>query len=179
MKKICLLVVLLLLEGCATSPSTLGISQAQWQSYTKTQRQEILQNYRRINSTRNEVLTQNSSTSNGDNAINVTIQSGKIVMPPFTDAQEYLPIAFTIKNGHCKRIVVSQVNQEKTTDLDTCYQNKILYLDPSRYDITKSKGSLIFNSIPFWEHGFTYHDVSSSGYAQLMHVNITIKSVHE
>ncbi|MGB6977337.1 MAG: hypothetical protein WBE18_07805 [Gammaproteobacteria bacterium] len=180
MKKLWFFVVLLLLGGCATSPNTLGISDAEWKSYSKAQRNEILQNYRKIHKTHQEPTTQIASSTRGDNTntISVNIQGGKIMMPPFTDAQDYRPVSFIIRNGHCKRVSV-QANQGRAINLDACYQNKILYLDPSRYDISKSKGSLIFNAIPFWEHGFTYRDVSSSGYAQLTQVNITIQSIHE
>jgi hypothetical protein len=180
MKKISLLVVLILLGGCTTSPSNLGISDAQWAGYSKAQRQEILHNYRKIDNTAGLPIPRAKSISAAaDSTINVAIHDGKIMMPPFTAATDYLPIVFTIHNGHCKRIVVHQANQAQSITLDTCYQNKILYLDPSRYDATKSKGSLLFNYTPFWEHGFTYQDVSSTGYAQLSHVDITIQSIHE
>jgi hypothetical protein len=174
MKRLGFLFIFLLLGGCATSPTTLGISEAQWKSYSKAQKNEILQNYREIHNTQEPAQTSPSASDN-DTTISITIQGGKIMMPPFTQAQEYLPVTFTMTNGRCKRLSVYQTNQTQAISLDACYQNKILYLDPSRYDITKSKGSLIFNSIPFWEHGFTYRDVSSSGYAQLTHVDITIK----
>ncbi len=168
------LVLTLLTAACATvSPSKLGISQSQWDQYSDTERQQILQGYQQAQ--RQKV----SSSAKSDSVLQVNIQEGKVTSPPFTDLYVYQPLSFSIQMGDChKRIPVSLTDSRKKAALEACYINDTLYLDPSVYEPAKAIGSLQFPYMPMWKRGFTYPDLSSSGRLKLTHANVTVQETN-
>lgn len=109
--------------------------------------------------------------------LSVLIEGGTLSFPPFTQASAYVPIMFKIKSGEChKKIEV--MPQDRATEpayLVVCYQNNILYVDPSVDDPKLAQGSLKFSYLPVWKRGFTYPNLSSLGQLKLENVHISIR----
>ncbi|HVV69291.1 MAG TPA: hypothetical protein VHE99_09735 [Gammaproteobacteria bacterium] len=164
----------LFLTGCATvSPNKLGISQSEWDQYSDSQREQLIENYHQAQ--RSKI----SHAKGGSSLLSVNIQDGKALMPPFTQLTAFQPISFNIREGKCneKLTIVSAENPEQHTKLGICYQGGTLYMDPSPIDPSKADGSLQFPYMPIWSRGFTYPNVTSTGMAKLTNVNITVQEI--
>lgn len=165
----------LLLASCAISPNELGISQAQWNSYAPEQQQQFIKNHRLIQNNQGTLL-QGDSNMSDESMLQVNVHGGQVIMPPFTMLQDYQLVSFTITSGSCKTVPLVQLNAKNKVGLTACYQNKILYLDPSKFDVEKQIGSIRFYFSPLWAEGYTYHHINSSGYVRVTNADITIKS---
>jgi hypothetical protein len=177
MKKIVLLVLALVLTGCASVSSyDLGISQEQWAQYTDNKHEQILKNYQFVQERRSSV--QGNQTIDRTTRLEVEISGGKVMLPPYTILQTYEPIKFTIYSGDCTKVVpVYNADNLQASELGVCFKDHVLYLDPSRYDLTKLFGSIQLAYLPLWKRGFTYPDVASSGYLRLTDANITVNLI--
>jgi hypothetical protein len=170
----CLVFLSLFLTGCATvSPNRLGIPQSEWNQYSDSQREQLIENYHQ---------TQRAKTSHakgGNSLLSVKIQDGKALMPPFTQLAAFQPLSFNIREGKCneKMSLISADNPQQRTKLDVCYQSGTLFMDPSPIDPSKADGSLQFQYMPIWSRGFTYPNVTSTGIAKLTNVNITVQEI--
>jgi hypothetical protein len=69
---------------------------------------------------------------------------------------------------------MQQESASGKVNLRACFKRNILFLDPSRFDLTKKEGSVRLYQSPLWRDGFTYKNIDSSGYVKLTDVNITI-----
>lgn len=169
-KWLSVLVLILLTAACATvSPNKLGISQSQWDQYSDSQRQQIIEGYQQAQ--RQKV----SSSQRSGSVLQVTVQGGEVTSPPFTDFYAYQPISFSIQSGQCHQKIPVVPDQGKKTALEVCYINDTLYLDPSAYEPAKAIGALQFPYMPVWKRSFTYPDLSSTGRLKLTHVNVTVQ----
>jgi len=169
-----LFLTFLFLTGCAVSPRQLGISQSEWNQYSAQQQNAIRANYNHAERTKKPTQPK----TNSELAINV--QGGTVLMPPnFEVAQSYQPISFHIKDGDCRvKIPVYPANgSNKQAKLLACYQDDILYLDPSPYQPNKTIGALQLPYMPIWQRGFTYPNVSSTGYLHLSNANISVSEL--
>lgn len=160
-----------LLAACAT-PMRLGISEAEWNNYGPEERQRIKSGYY-------EVLK--SSVNDSENVVpdgstlHVKLYGGQIALPPFANLCNYLPVEFDIMSGDCQKIELQESNGDNKVSMKICYRNKTLYLDPSRYDPSKKIGSIQLHYSPIWDRGFTYQNVSSTGYVHLTNVNVAVR----
>lgn len=162
-----------LLAACATvTPDSLGISQTQWSQYSPEQKKEMGQGYREVQKQAKRKQEQSSNST-----LSVTIYGGRALLPPFTDLQDYQPIAFTINAGDCniKVPVVEKSNPQIKTTLKACYINDVLFMDPSPYLPSQAQGSIQLHHMPIWSRGFTYPGISSTGLVKLTNVNVSIK----
>jgi hypothetical protein len=183
--KFVLLFEAILLVGCSSIPTsqTLGISDSEWGKYSVEEQQQLMANYQQI-SDQKEVLTEKQSKQNksskakqpmaSNGSLVVGIHSGKVMMAPFTDWQEYKPVVFNIKKGECKEVLLAKSDASSQVELGVCYKEKTLYLDPSKYDLAKQFGSITFNYSPLWNQGFTYTNINSSGFVRLQDVTVEI-----
>jgi hypothetical protein len=165
----------LMLAGCATvSPNKLGISQSQWSQYSEQQRQQIIHNYHQAQAVEHQLHAKNNHS-----VLAVKIQGGQVLMPPYTNLQAYQPVAFDIKAGSChqKVALLSANGSQQKTNLKACYSGDILFLDPSPYDPNLAKGALQFAYMPLWKRGFTYNNVTSSGFTKLTGGSVFIQEV--
>ncbi len=169
LRLISLLLIVLFLSACAT-PNTLGISKAEWNNYSPVEREKIKSGYYAILRGEGKIK---KSVSDGSR-VQVKISGGKIKLPPFANLENYIATNFLIRDGQCKTVQISEATAKNTIPMKVCYLNKTLYLDPSRYEIEKSVGSIQLHYSPIWDRSFTYKDVSSSGYVHLTGVNITV-----
>jgi hypothetical protein len=101
------------------------------------------------------------------------------MMSPFTQAYSYQPVSFAIQEGSCKQVTLRQKTEDTdkhkhSVDMEVCFKNNILLLDPSRYDANKSDSSARLYRSPLWRRGFSYPHVNSTGYARLQDVMIKI-----
>jgi len=175
MKLIYILLIALLLNGCASisDATKLGIKETQWANYSQDKQKELLANYKKINKEFVSAVKNNIETR-GD-SLSVNIYNGKAMLPPFDDWQDYAPIKFTIAKNQCNNISVHKVNDTNiSTKLRACFYNDTLYLDPSYHDLSKKHGSISIHYSPLWLSGFTYKEVTSSGYVRFSKVNIDI-----
>lgn len=170
MFRIFLLLCLSSLAGCAVSPAELGISQQQWNKYNQQEQQNILIAHKDlIQATRREDLT-----STGNSWLQVSIKDGSVMMPPFTKRFKYTPITFRIREGTCQKNALHNYKSPNFINLDSCYKNDILFLDPSRYEMDKKDGTIRLYFSPLWRQGFIYKNICSDGYARLHDVTIKI-----
>lgn len=161
---------LALLASCA-GPTQLGFSQQQWQSMTPQQRQQLAQQYHSLSAYK-------PATVYAGPNIQVSLANGKAAMPPFAEKYSFAATNFSIKPGSCKHIQLSSMNSNNFTEMRVCYDGLHLSLDPSKYDPTKVMGTAHFAYNPLWLSGFTYADVSTSGYVNLEGASITIKALN-
>ncbi|MBA2655263.1 MAG: hypothetical protein H0U71_09405 [Gammaproteobacteria bacterium] len=167
-----LLLVLCGITACAT-PTRLGISDAEWQNYSSDQQQKIKSGYYEMLKSRGK--TDDEPIVSDGSALNVRICAGQVAMPPFTDLSNYSPVELSVISGNCQTVQINELNGNKKVPMKVCYLNKTLYIDPSRYDQTKKLGSIQLHYSPIWDRGFTYQNVSSSGYAHLTNANVTVR----
>lgn len=170
MSRIILILVTLALSACAT-PTRLGISEAEWNNFTPEEQARIKKGAREVRS----VKSGPENAVPDGSVVNLKISDGQVNMPPFTGAVAYNPFEIEVPSGACKTVNVSSVSGDKKVDVQICYFNKTIYVDPSRYDPDKGIGSIQLHYSPIWDRGFVYQHVSSSGYAHLNNVNISVR----
>jgi len=152
-------------------PQQLGFSQSQWQSMNKTRQQQLLGNYNQIKQAKQSLTVYKGPD------INVSVKEGTAMMPPFLRPQEYLAASFRIKPGQCRNIRLRDADSSNSVNLRACYNGLVLTMDPSHYDLMKSAGTMRFPYNPIWKRGFTYTDVSSSGYVRLNQATVNVKAI--
>ena len=162
----------LLLAGCASMPSQLGFSEKQWKTMSEVRRQEVIAGYDQIKQ-RPPSMNRKYDGSN----ILVYLAQGTAMMPPFIKAYKYETVKFTLDVGQCRSIRLNSIDTDHHTNLQVCYNGLTLLMDPSRYDPTKSSGTLRFDYNPIWKRGFTYSNVVSAGYVRLKGASVTIKAI--
>jgi len=174
MLKVIILILSVVLAGCATSPQKLGIPDQEWAGYSETEREQMLANYQQITAIEKQDAKPGKVASG---SVNVTISDGEVMMPPFTEWSNYQSASVTLDKDSCNDAILKQANDAAQIVVRLCYKNQALFLDPSRYDLTKSDGSISIPFSPFWKDGFVYKGISSSGYARLKNVNIKITEI--
>lgn len=169
--QILLILVALLSTSCAITPEELGFSPKQWQMMN-ARRHKILQvDYYRIHN-----ALQLNTVYQGPR-IQVTLFGGTAMMPPFFQAYYFKLLKFETSPGKCRNIQLTSWNPTCSVKLTVCYDGVTLSFDPSRYDLSKTKGTLLLTYNTLWKHGFTYNNLSSSGYIRLKNTNVTIKII--
>lgn len=167
----------LCLSGCMTvTPHKLGISQADWDQYSPSKKDQLSSAYKETQQRKKTIRIKS-----GSGVLAVHIEGGRILLPPYTVPVAYQPISFDIKEGQCrKKFSVEPVDEtHKAGALEACYQNDTLYLDPSPYNPQLSLGSLQFPYLPAWKRGFMYPSVSGAGLLQLTNTNIFLQQLAE
>jgi len=171
-KTLFVLFTLALLSACVT-PMHLGIPDAEWQNYSPEERKKIKSGYYEL--MKSHVGVEEEKIVPDGSSLHVRLSGGNVLMPPFSHPVSYTPVEFDVESGASEKIILEAPGGEQKTTLHICYRNKTLYLDPSRYDPTKRLGSIQLHYSPIWNRGFTYENVSSSGYVHLSHVNVNVK----
>lgn len=171
MNRIILLLITLALSACVT-PARLGISESEWGNLTPEEQAKIKQGYFEVK--KNKTAGQEKIIPDGS-VVHLRVSGGKVGMPPFASAYDYTPFEVDVHSGECQNINVKELHGDKTVGIQVCYFNKTVYLDPSRYDPNKSIGSIQLHYSPIWDRGFTYQNVSSSGYAHFNNVNVAVR----
>lgn len=161
---------LLLLAGCVVGPESLGVSPQSWQRYSKVQRQKLIVGYHDV-----ARLSQPGRVQSDGDMLQVALAHGAVMMPPFVKRCSYMPVIFTVPEGVCRSVVLRNSKLKKQVVMGVCYQNGILLLDPSRYDVNKRLGSIRFYKSPLWRRGFSYRSVHSTGFVRLQGATITIR----
>ena len=181
--------------GCAATKvppqQLLGIPDSEWQSFDKNKQQELLQIYKQINSAnqaedqqltkQNNQLESNLEPNKVDdaNVIEVKVYDGSALMPPFTSWQAFTPATFIIPTGRCQNAELVQLDGTAKTSLRSCYKDKLLHLDPSRYELSKQQGTISIPYSPLWDYGFVYHNINSGGYVKLKNVTVAVKLLNK
>jgi hypothetical protein len=173
-----ILMSVLLLSGC--TGLQYGISEEDWQSMSLPKTEEIQKNFQRIKEARQaDRLKQESLVITPRTPkVQLTIEGGKALMPPYDTSYTFYPVKVTIYQGECQTVTLLQRDGQKSTPLEACYRGKVVYVDPSRYEFKWLYGSLQFHYVPIWQSGFKYENISSKGYAALKNVTIKIKAQH-
>lgn len=162
----------LLLVGCVSMQQQLGVSEQQWQSMTPAARQAAQANYQSIKD-QSPVPTKIYAGP----ALGIWMLEGYAYMPPFDQAYAFQATYFRISPGQCQQVVLRSIDFNKSTKLGVCYDGVRVSMDPSRYDLSRSHGSVYFDYNPVWKRGFTYGNVQSSGYVSLSRASISIKAL--
>ncbi len=166
---------LLLLAACAPSPRQLGLSNQQWQAMTVEQQQQLQADYAKTQ----RWFADNDTRLQAYQAapIDVTLQRGEAMMPPFQHPIAIAPISARFYSGQCKNLRLHSPESGSQVKLKACYNGLRLALDPSSWQFSQRQGTLFFYQNPLWESGFTYVDVNSRGYVRLQEADIQIKTV--
>jgi hypothetical protein len=170
-KIIIILIAFFSLSACV-SPMRLGISEAEWRNYSPEERKKIKEGYYEI--LKNKFHDKEKVSADGS-VIQVKVFDGQVNMPPFSHPTNYVPFEFEIPSGSSQTVIIKEQNGNKAVAMHAYYKNKTLFLDPSRYDTEKSLGSIQLHYSPIWDRGFTYQNVSSSGYVHLFHINVAVR----
>ena len=189
LKKYCLPVmsasiVCAYLSGCS-SPATLGLNQDQWNRLTPTQQSQFKNNYKNIISNlkqQTKAKPQHNVAIDPTNlplpTLTITIKNGLAAFPnEFTPLLPFAPLTVTLTPGLCQPSTLYALNNQQHTQLWFCYTNNLVGIDPSFYRMNQAWGTLLFNLNPLWNRGFTYHHLTSTGYARLTNATITIKAL--
>lgn len=174
---IILLVTLFTLTACVVSPQRLGFSKAEWESMDKDKQTEIIRNYKQLHSDKKLSFVESGEAGKNNksmSAITVSILGGKVMMPPFTDAYAFDPVSFRIQQGSCQQVLLKEIGGKHKVEMEVCFKEGILLLDPSHYDSAKVDSSAQLYRSPLWRGGFSYSHINSSGYARLQDVTIRI-----
>jgi hypothetical protein len=159
------------LVGCGVSPEQLGISKVQWNKYSKPEQRKIARSYEYILQT----VKKSTFLARGDSSLKLTIQNGRAVMPPFIDSYVFKTASLEVKEGTCQVVILYAIDSHKHTRLYACYNNDVLLLDPSLYEIDKRYGSIRIHYSLLWNDGFTYAGINTDGYAHLQNATIFVK----
>ncbi len=159
------------LTGCVSN-ADMGINNDQWRLLNDKQKQNFTAHYRE-----NKDFQKHRQYQPGPTRITVRIRNGTANVTPSFDASRFYATKFQLRDGQCKRVPLIAVQKSGQANLTACFTNQVLSLDPSRYKVKDREGTLFLNYNPVWLHGFTYYGVSSSGYAGLSGVDITVNSM--
>jgi hypothetical protein len=174
---------ILVLSGCAASPEGLGISENEWQKYSKAKQEKLLADYKKMteenetadNAMKGQYADLENSSYNGK-YLQISISDGEAMMPPFTDWYAYKEATFEIIPDSCTNVNLEQITGENKVALRACFKKNVLFLDPSHYDAKKDVGTVRFVYSPLWDQGFTYRNINTSGYVKLKDVTVTIQN---
>lgn len=169
--------LLVLLVGCAPSPQKMGMSPAQWQAMNPEQQQARRDDYEKVQQWQSQAETQ--MTLYEASPIMVSLQNGKVMMPPFEQAFAFEKADIDLFSGQCKNLKLKNPQSWSSVKIHLCYNGLRLAVDPSRYDFNDREGTLFFYNNPLWQQGFTYENVSSRGYARLQQTDLTIKTIDQ
>ena len=164
--------------GCAVKPQQLGISQQTWLGYSKAQQKQLAASY---NQQHNYFIQQAQFDNEQGANLRVLLLQGKAMMPPFKQAQSFKPAEVLMSPGSCQQVWLyalqsanSKTSRVQRVQLQLCYRNKVLSLDPSFYQLDKKQGSLFIHYHPGWWDGMTYSGIHSSGYLRLQHTSMRL-----
>ena len=173
-----LFVTPIFLLGCAINiPEKLGVSNLEWMSYSQDKQKSLLADYELMQKEREGKEEKKEEHKNPIGIyLEVSIYGGKIMFPPsFINWHNYKPARFVIFKGECSNIPIMHASDGSSkTELGVCFQDNVLYLDSSHYDLTKKMGSVTIYSSPLWLNGFIYNDISSTGYVRLSNVTVEV-----
>lgn len=161
----------LLLTSCTVTPGELGFAPKQWQMMNSRRRKMLQVDYYRIHN-----ALQLKTVYQGPK-IHVTLFGGAAMMPPLFQTYYFESLKFETSPGKCQNIQLTSWNQTRSVKLTVCYDGVTLSFDPSRYDLSKTMGTLLLTYNILWKYGFTYNNLSSSGYARLKNTDVTIKII--
>lgn len=141
----------------------------------------LVNNTNTNNAIANNALVNNAiaTTTKQPVIIEIKISNGTALMPPFTNWQAFSPAVAAIDEGSCQETLLTQLDGKAHISLRSCFKNKILSLDPSRYDSEKQNGTITIPYSPLWDHGFTYYEINSDGYVKLKGVTISVKQLSQ
>lgn len=171
LSQILLILGTLLLTSCTVVPRELGFSPKQWQMMSATGRKLLQVDYYRIHN-----ALQLKTIYQGPR-IQVVLFGGTAMMPPLFQAYYFESLRFETNPGKCRNVRLTSWDQTRSVKLTVCYDGVTLSFDPSRYDLSKTKGTLFLTYNTLWKHGFTYNNLSSSGYVRLKNADVTIKTI--
>ena len=183
-KTISLFAIFLGLAGCADigsspffTPQHVGISPTHWNQLSTEQKQKILADVGQIQGPQTLIRNTSNKASAGTQ-LAIKLQGGTAKMPPFEQRYPYQPVTLSLNDNSCHTVSLQQQGGNHQISLQLCYINNVLYLDPSRYDLSMQYG-LQLPALPVWRRGYRYSDLSSQGYAGLLNINLIVKKVNE
>jgi hypothetical protein len=161
-----------LLSGCMSTSQRLGYADREWQGMTPAAQKAALANYKQIS---DQSMTPTAVYAGPE--LGIWLLEGQAKMPPFDRLYTFQANYFRIKPGQCLTITLRSIDFNRSTQLATCYDGLRLSLDPSRTDLSYSRGSVFFDYNPVWKRGFTYAHIVSAGYVGLSQASISIKAI--
>jgi hypothetical protein len=164
-------VSLLLLSGCAATPSSLGLSKEHWDSASPAVKQCWVRAYGNY---KQQHLSLPGDVG-GDNNIKISISGGTATFPPSFAPLPYRQVTDYLPSGACHIENVYVATGKAKTQLYICYAKNTVAIDPSRYDVSTTDGSLILTDNPMWDSGFVYNNMNTNGYVKFTDVTIKIQ----
>ena len=161
------------LAGCAPSPSTIGLTQQQWDQASPAIRkcwQTAYQGYKKSH-------PNIPGAADVKDKVRVTISGGTAAFPPVFNRIAYRTVKDVLPEGACHTNLLSSPSGKYKTKLYICYAKNTIAIDPSHYDKSTTDGSLILTDNPLWAEGFSYHNMNTDGYVKLNNATIRVKSL--
>lgn len=169
-------ILLLLLSACRSMPADIGLTSKDWGHLSTAQHTQLRTDYQHLKKTRIQRLRQHATHEQVAQGIEVHIEGGRAMMPPFTQATAYQAVTVRIPLHACRNIPLhSTMNHGKSVRLMLCYEPQWLWLDPSHYDASKHRGTLRLTRSSLWYQGFTYRHISSTGHVRLQGVDVSVR----
>jgi hypothetical protein len=86
----------------------------------------------------------------------------------------YQPIKIFVPLGQCNTATIFSAAQTKLSQLQACYKNNVLTLDPERFSFNMTRNAISFYPIPLWQSGFSYQNIHSHGEVQLQGATVSV-----
>lgn len=164
----------IMLSGCSVE-TMYGINSKQWNKMTQKQKKEIQKGYAKVQSTLVHDRARKIQYERPE--LTVVVYGGWIMMPPYVRHYRYDKISVSLVSGQCAKISVHEKNGGKVVPLKICYNDQLLQIDPSTYEVDKMHGSIVMHASPLWLRGYTYKHITTSGYAKLKNAHVWVKAL--
>ncbi len=167
------ILVLILCTSCMPTSTRLGLGKAYWAHLSVSQRQKLEYDYKQVHQYWKRLAGQ---VFDRTHYLMVTLEDGRVMMPPFEKRQTYQKTTFIVYRGQCREVwLVSRRRvHPKKVALQICYRNNQLILDTSHYRAIQKNDSARLYWHPLWEKGLAYPNVNSQGYVRLHHVKVNV-----
>lgn len=152
------------------SHTDFGVDSGAWQSMSLQQKKALQENYLKI-----QAYQQAATKTSGKQVLRLSVWGGKAKMPPDFDVYAFNKVSIYLHEGSCQDLWLNASEGKHQGSVRACYLNTLLSLDPSRTNPADWQGTVFFHYNPVWDHGFTYHSVSSSGYAGLSNASVRVQ----
>lgn len=166
-----LMILSIYLGGCQSFSQSVGLSDREWAYTPALQKMAMLNNH--INNKGNWCQKQ-TFVNHAQAPIFIELESGYASLWPGKVNKPIEPLRLLLKPGDCVNVALQSKDHQHQSQLDLFYDGRSLILDPLFYDYASSNGTLQIDKHPLWLNGFSYSNLSTTGYASLNKLKLTI-----
>lgn len=168
------LIAILCLFGCQTiDPKNFGLSENEWQKLSQEKKAKLESKFWLVK--KQHIFSSKIAYKTKYKELELKFVNGKALMWPSNRKENIKPFSTTISSGNCK--ILDLKNKENSTNLEICYNGRVLSIDPSKYLSKYSNGSVNITQHHLWQQGLMYSNLKSNGYAKLSELNLLVRVV--